>query len=115
MLRPGYLALAAVLLVAADAPRSDQEQIQGTWVCTGLRLDESWYTNYVFNFAARGTKKTFFGDRYTLGGYRGEATAEDFKLLGTFTLDPTTRPKQIAMTGQGGNPSWVSTSSRGIR
>jgi hypothetical protein len=79
MPRAGCLALAAVRLVAADAPRSDQEEIQGTWVCTGLRLDESWYTNNVFNFAARGTKKTFLGDRYTLGGYRGEATAGGFK------------------------------------
>ena len=101
MLRAGCLALAAVLLVAADAPRSDREQIQGNWVCTGLRLDESWFTNYVFNFAARGTKTTYFGDRYNLIRYRGEATAEDFERLGTFRLDPTTTPKRIDLIREG--------------
>jgi uncharacterized protein (TIGR03067 family) len=89
------LLLAAVLLVAADAPRTDQERIQGTWVCTGMRVDGDLLIWRLYARLYRGTKRSFLGDKYTLGLYEGEGTAEDFERLGTFRLDPTATPKRI--------------------
>jgi uncharacterized protein (TIGR03067 family) len=95
MLRTGCLAVAAVLLVAADSPRGDREQIQGTWVCSRMRIDGEQLMWRMYAPLYRGTKRSFLGDTYTLDLYAGEGTDADLKRLGTFRLDPTTTPKQI--------------------
>jgi uncharacterized protein (TIGR03067 family) len=81
------LMILGAVLMAADAPESDQGKFQGTWAVIlgereGVKLSEE---------AAREIKVVIEGDRYR--HIRGETTQ-----TGTIRLDRTKMPKTIDVT-----------------
>jgi uncharacterized protein (TIGR03067 family) len=81
------LMISGAVLMAADAPESDQEKFQGTWAVIlgereGVKLSEE---------AAREIQVIVEGDRYR--HVRGDRTQ-----AGTIKLDPTKRPREIDIT-----------------
>jgi uncharacterized protein (TIGR03067 family) len=81
------LALAVGLLLAADAPKDDKEQLQGRWVMVSLELDGEKVPE---DQVATG-RLVVEGNRYT-PTYAGVDYPE------TFTLDPSVTPKEIDFT-----------------
>jgi uncharacterized protein (TIGR03067 family) len=85
------LIVVGAVLIAADAPESDREKFQGTWVVVlgereGVKLSEE---------AAGEIKVVIDGDRYRFS--RGDRTQG-----GTIRLDPTRSPKAIDVTPDDG-------------
>jgi uncharacterized protein (TIGR03067 family) len=83
--------LTAGFLTAADPPKSDaapsdKDRLQGTWSAVSMENNGKPAPPE----AIKGAKLVFTGDQYTL---KGEESYQ-----GTFTLDPTRKPKTIDTT-----------------
>jgi uncharacterized protein (TIGR03067 family) len=91
--------LTAALVVAAPAPaeKKDEEKIRGTWAIVshefngGTRPDDSAYKD---------TKVVIKGDTITI-------TDGDDEGKWTFKLDPTTKPKEIDLTSEDKEKSYL--------
>jgi uncharacterized protein (TIGR03067 family) len=92
MRRPGFLVLGMVLLLAAepadktDAARKDEERLQGTWQLVSLVID------------GKKASPEQIKEEHTLviSGHKYVSRFLDQPPhKGTFTLDPTTKPKSV--------------------
>jgi uncharacterized protein (TIGR03067 family) len=94
------LVLVVGLLVGADEPTKKDKEIlakeelkkfQGEWVPVAMEVN-----------GKPAPEQALKGLRVTLKGNRATFQQRDKTSQGTFTIDPTTRPKQIGATGQEG-------------
>jgi uncharacterized protein (TIGR03067 family) len=86
--------LTVALLLAADAPRKEVDQFQGTWTATHLEYSGDQYEDL-----AKQLRCTFKGDAITVQG--DEEVVRDYPKF-AFKLDPSVMPKQIDLTVKGG-------------
>jgi uncharacterized protein (TIGR03067 family) len=97
MNRPLWAALATSLLVAVDAPKTDQDRIQGAWVL--VARETNGQDDDPASFKKQATM-IFEEDRVIV---RMGAMSAD---LGSFTLDPTKTPKFYNRTYTDGTPRY---------
>src|SRR4051794_25032675 len=89
-----FLVVVVGFVLAADAPRKDNDRLQGTWTATAAEDSRKKVPADVLKklkIAVKDDKMTFFPSEREL----------------TCTLDPTRKPKQITLTdseGKKGKP-----------
>ena len=93
------MAVAAGLLIAADAPKdqsakSDLNRLQGTWTLISAVRDGK----PMAEDEAKRTTIVFTGDRFRFPRETADATSQ----RGTFRIDPTKRPRQMDATSPEG-------------
>jgi uncharacterized protein (TIGR03067 family) len=96
------MAVAAGLLIAADAPKdqsaeSDRDRLQGTWTLISAVRDGK----PLAEDEAKRTTIVFAGDRFRFPREAADATSQ----RGTLKIDPTKRPKQMDATSPTGEVS----------
>ena len=96
-MRKFVLAILALALVAADAPRTDAdkkdaEALQGTWTMVSLTIS-----------GQNGSEEQVKGSKLVVEGDRFTPTVDDQAIPCTFKLDTSVSPKAIDITYKSGN------------